>query len=412
MTETKPSTTKEGAPELYPVLPLRDIVVFPYMIVPLVRRPREVDRRPRRGDAIRQADPAGRAEERQRRRALHRWHLPDGHARLRAAAAQASRRHREGAGRGHAPRVHQALHRERELFRGRDRARRGDRRRRGRDRGARPLRRLAVRELREAEQEDLARGARHREPDRGLFQARRHHRLASRHQDRREAADPRDHLGLRAARARLHADGERDLRAAGRAEDQEPRQASDGEDAARVLPERADEGDPEGARRQRGGPRRPRRDRAEDREDQALPRGPREGARRAEEAPPDEPDVGRSDRRAQLSRLAADDPVGRQGQDQARPRRGAEDPRRGSLRTGEGQGPHRRIPRGAEPHQQAEGPDPVPGRPSRRRQDLARQVDGARHGPRVRAHEPWAACATRPRSEATAAPISARCPAR
>src|SRR5215475_3455818 len=35
MTETKPSVTKEGGPELYPVLPLRDIVVFPYMIVPL-----------------------------------------------------------------------------------------------------------------------------------------------------------------------------------------------------------------------------------------------------------------------------------------------------------------------------------------------------------------------------------------
>src|SRR6187431_3754676 len=35
MTEPKPSTTKEGAPEFYPVLPLRDIVVFPYMIVPL-----------------------------------------------------------------------------------------------------------------------------------------------------------------------------------------------------------------------------------------------------------------------------------------------------------------------------------------------------------------------------------------
>ena len=51
MTETKPSTTNEGAPELYPVLPLRDIVVFPYMIVPLVRRPREVDRRARRSDA-------------------------------------------------------------------------------------------------------------------------------------------------------------------------------------------------------------------------------------------------------------------------------------------------------------------------------------------------------------------------
>ena len=413
MTETKPSTTNEGAPELYPVLPLRDIVVFPYMIVPLfvgreksIAALEEVMR-------IRQADPAGRAEERlattsRRPRASTRWarsppcssclKLPDGTVKVLV----------EGTRRA----VHQALYRERELFRGRDRARRGDRRRRGRDRGACPLGRLPVRELREAEQEDLARGARHREPDRGLFEALRHHRLAPRHQDRREAADPRDHLGLRAARARVHADGERDLGAPGRAEDQEPRQASDGEDAARVLPERADEGDPEGARRQRGRPRRPRRDRAEDREDQALPRGPREGARRAEEAPPDEPDVGRGDRRAQLSRLAVDHPVGRQGQDQARPRRGAGDPRRGSLRTGEGQGPHRRIPRGAEPDQPAEGPDPLPGRPSRRRQDLARQVDGARHGPRVRAHEPWAACATRPRSGATAAPISARCPAR
>ena len=58
----------------------------------------------------------------------------------------------------------------------------------------------------------------------------------------------------------------------------------------------------------------------------------REGARRAEEAPPDEPDVGRGHRRAQLPRLAVVDPVGRQGQDQARPRRGASDPRSGPLR--------------------------------------------------------------------------------
>src|SRR4026209_1991636 len=35
MTDQKPPTTKEGVPEFYPVLPLRDIVVFPYMIVPL-----------------------------------------------------------------------------------------------------------------------------------------------------------------------------------------------------------------------------------------------------------------------------------------------------------------------------------------------------------------------------------------
>jgi ATP-dependent Lon protease len=35
MTEPKLHTTKSTAPELFPVLPLRDIVVFPYMIVPL-----------------------------------------------------------------------------------------------------------------------------------------------------------------------------------------------------------------------------------------------------------------------------------------------------------------------------------------------------------------------------------------
>jgi ATP-dependent Lon protease len=35
MSEDKPTKDKAGAKELYPVLPLRDIVVFPYMIVPL-----------------------------------------------------------------------------------------------------------------------------------------------------------------------------------------------------------------------------------------------------------------------------------------------------------------------------------------------------------------------------------------
>ena len=35
MTETKPENEKDAGTELYPVLPLRDIVVFPYMIVPL-----------------------------------------------------------------------------------------------------------------------------------------------------------------------------------------------------------------------------------------------------------------------------------------------------------------------------------------------------------------------------------------
>ena len=58
----------------------------------------------------------------------------------------------------------------------------------------------------------------------------------------------------------------------------------------------------------------------------------------------------------------------------------------GALRPGEGQGAHRRVPGGAVAHQQAQGPDPVPRRSSRRGQDLARHVDCQCHGSRVRAH--------------------------
>ena len=54
--------------------------------------------------------------------------------------------------------------------------------------------------------------------------------------------------------------------------------------------------------------------------------------------------------------------------------------RRGPLRPREGQGPHPRVPRGAAARRQAEGADPVPGRPSGRRQDLARPVDRAATG--------------------------------
>ena len=60
-----------------------------------------------------------------------------------------------------------------------------------------------------------------------------------------------------AAREGARADGERNLGLAGREAHPHARQAPDGEDAARVLPQRADEGDPEGTRR-RGRPRRAR----------------------------------------------------------------------------------------------------------------------------------------------------------
>ena len=98
------------------------------------------------------------------------------------------------------------------------------------------------------------------------------------------------------------------------------------------------------------------------------------------------PDVGGSDRRAQLSRLAAVDSVGQALQGQEGPQARAGGARRRSLRPRQGQGAHRRVSRRAAARQQAHGPDPVPRRPSRRRQDLARQVDRQGDRPRVRAH--------------------------
>jgi ATP-dependent Lon protease len=56
------------------------------------------------------------------------------------------------------------------------------------------------------------------------------------------------------------------------------------------------------------------------------------------------------------------------------------------LRPGEGQGPHPRVPRGAAARRQGQGAHPVPGGPPGRGQDLARPERGARHRPQVRAH--------------------------
>ena len=64
---------------------------------------------------------------------------------------------------------------------------------------------------------------------------------------------------------------------------------------------------------------------------------------------------------------------------------GREDSQRRSLWPGEGQGTHRRVSRRAAARQQADRADPVPGRSSRRGQDLARQVDREGDRPRVRA---------------------------
>ena len=66
------------------------------------------------------------------------------------------------------------------------------------------------------------------------------------------------------------------------------------------------------------------------------------------------------------------------------PRR--EGPRRRPLRSGEGQGADRRVPRGPAALAEAQGADPVPRGPAGRGQDLARQVRGAGDGARVHPH--------------------------
>ena len=65
-------------------------------------------------------------------------------------------------------------------------------------------------------------------------------------------------------------------------------------------------------------------------------------------------------------------PWGKKIQAQERHRRGAGGSSTRTITAREGQGPDRRISRGPGAHQQAEGPDPLPRRPARRRQDLAR----------------------------------------
>ncbi len=91
---------------------------------------------------------------------------------------------------------------------------------------------------------------------------------------------------------------------AGREAHPRPREAADGEEPARVLPERAGQGDPEGA----GRGRRERRSRRDGEAHQGRPDvegGRGQGARRVQEAQDDVADVGRGDRRAQLHRHAA-----------------------------------------------------------------------------------------------------------
>ena len=205
MTARPRPTLQPGETRAYPVLPLRDIVVFPHMIVPLfVGREKSIKalEEVMRSDTFillatqknaSDDDPATDSifEVGTLASVLQLLKLPDNTVKVlvegvtRAKVLKYTDRH--------------------EYFEADAAAhhRRHGRPRRGRGNGA--LGGLRIRELCEAQQESVA-GSRRRGPaDRGLCQARRHGGLASRRQDSRQAGNPGDARRHRSAWRRCSA---------------------------------------------------------------------------------------------------------------------------------------------------------------------------------------------------------------
>ena len=140
---------------------------------------------------------------------------------------------------------------------------------------------------------------------------------------------------------------------------------------------------------------------------------PGQGREGAQEAQDDVADERRGHGRPQLHRLGRSRCRGTR-----RPRTSSTSsrPRRSSTRTTTGcrrsRSASSSTSRCRQLVDQLQGPDPLPRRAARRRQDLARPLDRARHRTASSCASRSAACATRPRSAGTAAPTSARCPAR
>src|SRR6184192_1377747 len=228
MTTAKPRPPlAPGETRAYPVLPLRDIVVFPHVIVPIfVGRKKSIlalEEVMRSDTFILLAaqknasddDPATEAiyEIGTLASVLQLLKLPDGTVKVLVEGAQ---------------RAKVVKYTDRSEYYEAEAVALGDTMgERVESEGLRALGHHRVRELREAQQEGAARGGRHRPADRGLCQARRHRGLAPGPQDSRPAGDPGDHGGHRAAREGARADRDRDFGAAGREAHPHPRQAAD-----------------------------------------------------------------------------------------------------------------------------------------------------------------------------------------
>ena len=181
-------------------------------------------------------------------------HLHDGLRGQHRAEPQAAGRQREGAGRRRRPRTGGGVEGRQGLLPRGSQGAGAARRHRGGRRGHDEPRRVAVRAVRQALQYVAVRRHDCRRARRRPQQAGRHDCRAPGGGCRGKAEPPRDHRAGRAARPHRQHPGDRGRQAAGGPPHPVAREEADGEGAEGVLPQREDEGDPEGAGSQ-GGPR-------------------------------------------------------------------------------------------------------------------------------------------------------------
>ncbi len=190
----KHDPSAKGTTRTLPLLPLRDIIVFPHMVVPLFVGREKSHQRARGGDGA-----ATRRSSSPRRRSAKTndptrgGHLRGRHGRAHHPAAAPARRHGEGAGRGQAARAHHAAS-SRPTTSSWSRSRRSTSPTSARVEVEALMRSVQsdVRELRQAQQAHPARDADQRADHRRPGAARRHDRRARLAQAQGQAGAPRD----------------------------------------------------------------------------------------------------------------------------------------------------------------------------------------------------------------------------
>ena len=404
----KGAAAESGSPQgqvhrMVPVLPLREVVVFPALLPAALGRPQghdpdaaRRDARGGRGGSIRnrQGDAGGPHPEGRRGGPSRRGRsLSGGHRRPARETGADARRHRPDRDPRQLP-VPRRADRADGALRPRGHPGAGRNRRRQQDRRVRSADPQDPRRTPGDDQDGLlpSRAGGHEDPvgprgeRRSTGGLRR--RTAPEPQHRDASGDPPDAVHRGSAGARLRGDPAREAGARTRAQHRVQGQERGRPHPARVLPARADEGDPEGTRRGRrlheGDGRAP----GEDREGRNA-RGGREGSPAGVPAArPDPSRLGGIHRGTDVPRLAGPGSLGQADRGQVRHSARQGHPRSRPLRPREGQGPHPRVPGGPGAETRPEGTHPLLRGTARRRQDEPRQVHRQGRRPRVRPAQP------------------------